>query len=253
MDQAKTLRNLLGQSRPVISPILGDMNYDYAACLARLVLEQRARQHHTALLFDSSVQGLRQLFPSHDRGDLIEFFKGKANLEDQVLELAHQQYLLPAKHGLDVLSQNPAQASVLLGSLHRLPVTCDAFYATLAYEGSRLATQLAPASDWFWVVQPTANSVTRVFQGIRTSSGVDESCQHRVIVAGVKDTDEADHVFSDLLETTSRFLACPLQYAGHMPALQAGQPLNRISREMITAGRRIAKLICSLDEHALAE
>lgn len=253
MDQAKTLRHLLGQNRPIISPVLGDMNYDYAACLARFVLEQQARQNRIALLFDSSVQGLRQLFPAQARFDLIEFFKGHVNLEDQVLELAPHQYLLSAKHGLDVLSQNPEQASALLGKLHRLPVTCDVYYATLSYEAARLAAHFAPSSDWFWVVQPTANSVTRVFQAIRTSSGVDENCQHRVIVAGVRGMDEADHVFSNLLETTSGFLSRPLQYAGHMPALEVGKPLNKISREMITAGRRIAKLICSLDEHALAE
>lgn len=252
MDQAKTLRQLLGTSRPLISPILGDIGTNYAACLARFVLEQHACQHKTALLFDSSEHGLRELFSAHCRDDLIEFFKGRANLEDQVLELSAHQYVVIARQGLDVLTRNPGQAEVLLGKLHRLPVTCDAFYATLPYEAWRLAAQLAPAAQWFWIVHPKANSVTRVFQGIRSSSGVDENCRHRVIVAGVRNTDEADHVFSNLLESTSHFLTQPLQYAGHMPLLEDGKPLNRISRDMISAGRRIAKLICSLDEHALA-
>lgn len=76
--------------------------------------------------------------------------------------------------------------------------------------------------------------------------------RHRVIVAGVKHTDEADHVFANLLESTLRFLVNPLQYAGHLPALHPGKALNQVSKEMMAPGRRIAKAICSFDEHALA-
>ncbi|MCQ8897374.1 hypothetical protein NQT62_13110 [Limnobacter humi] len=253
MDQATTLRKLLGQTRPVITPILGDMGFDYAACLARFILERHARQHQNALVFDASVAGLRQLLPADRRQDVIEFFKGRLNLEDQVVELADGQYLSPAMHGLSALAHNVDQVDVLLSRLHRLPVTCDRHFATLPYESWKLAAKLAPSSDWYWVVQPTANSVTRVFQAIRNTCGVDQNIHHRVIVAGVKGTDEADHVFANLLETTSGFLSQPLQYAGHLPALALGQPLSMMGREMMTAGRRVAKLVCALEEHALAE
>jgi MinD-like ATPase involved in chromosome partitioning or flagellar assembly len=252
MDQAKTLRNLLGRKSTTIHPILGDMAFDYAAFLARLVLEHQARQDRNALLFDGSQGGLSQLLPANNRPDLLDFFNGRLNLEDQVIELAKGQYLVAASHGLQALASKPAQADALQGKLHRIPVSCDRFYATLPYEAVMLANAFSPRNDWCWVVQPTARSVTRAFQAIRSMKGVDENIQHRVIVAGVKDTDEADHVFANLLESTSRFLASPLQYAGHLPALPVGRALNQVGREMIAAGRRAAKAVCSSDEHALA-
>jgi MinD-like ATPase involved in chromosome partitioning or flagellar assembly len=252
MDQANTLRHLLGQRHALIHPIMGDMASDYAACLGRLVLEQQARQSRVAVLFDGSSAGLPQLLPATARHDLIDFFNGKHNLEDQVVQLGEGQYLVVAKQGLQALAQKPAQAAALLGKLHRMPVSCDRFYATLPYEAVALARAFSPQDEWYWVVQPTARSVTRAFQAIRSSKGVDENIQHRVIVAGVKNTDEADHVFANLLESTSQFLVNPLQYAGHLPALLPGKALNQVGREMIAAGRRIAKAICSFDEHALA-
>lgn len=252
MDQANTLRHLLGQKIATIHPILGDMAADYAACIGRFVLEQQAQQGRVAALFDGSNGGLQQLLPPGSRSDLIDFFNQKLNLEDQVVQLAEGQYLIAAGKGLHALAQKPAQSAALLGKLHRMPVSCDRYYATLPYEAVALARSFCPREDWYWVVQPTARSVIRAFQAIRTSKGVDENIHHRVIVAGVKDTDEADHVFANLLESTSHLLANPLQYAGHLPALHSGKALNQVGREMIAAGRRIAKAICSFDEHALA-
>lgn len=252
MDQAKTLRKMLGLSQATICPILGDMHSDYAALLGRLLLEQHAKHHHAALLMDGSKHGIQAMFSgSRKAHDLWMFVQRQALLEDLVLELAPQQFWMPAQQGFDGLLQQPQHTQLLVNSLHRLPTRCDHLYATLPDHAWALALQFAPASEWFWIVHPTAQSVTRVFHGIRHSSGVDAKVQHRVIVAGVRDTDEADHVFSNLLETTLRHVARPLQYAGHLPIIEAGKLLNQVSREMISAGRRVAKLICSLEEHAL--
>lgn len=252
MDQAKTLRQLLGKSHQVIHPILGDLGTDYAACVGRFVLEQHARQGHTTVLFDGSAQGLSQLLAGRKPHDLVQFFRGIRNLEDLAIELAEQQYFVPASHGLEVLAKAPEKAALLHSKLHRLPASCDRFYATLPYSATELAAALAPAAAWTWVVQPTAKSVTHVFQAIRSSKGVDENAEHRVIVAGVKSTDEADHVFANLLETTSRFLDQPIHYGGHLPKLVERMGFAQVGGELITAGRRIAKAICSSDEHAWA-
>ncbi|MCR2746428.1 hypothetical protein [Limnobacter parvus] len=252
MDQADTLRHLLGQKRATINPILGDMGADYAACLGRFVLEQQARQGRVAALFDGSNSGLQELLPEGSRKDLIDFFSRKYNLEDQAVQLAEGQYLVAASYGLQALAEKPAQSSALLDKLHRMPASCDRHYATLPYEAVTLAKAFCPMDDWVWVIQPTARSVTRAFQAIRSSKGLDENIRHRVIVAGVKDADEADHVFANLLESTTKYVANPLQYAGHLPALHSGKALNQVGREMIAAGRRIARAICSFDEHALA-
>ena len=251
MDQAKTLRHLLGRPSVTVNPIIGDMEFNYAACVGRFLLEQQARLNRAAVLFDGSADGLLQLIANDSRYDLIDFFNRKTNLEDQVLELAKNQYLVPAAQGLDVLSKNPAQAALLLNNLSRLPVSCDHHYVTLPYEAVALAQAFSPRDEWYWVVQPTAKSVTRAFQAIRTSKGLDETIQHRVIVAGVKSVNEAGCVFANLSESTSSLLANPLQYVGYLPALLPGNPLSHVGREMIAAGRRIAKAICSFDAYAL--
>lgn len=252
MDQANTLRQLLGQRRAVIHPILGDMASDYAACIGRFVLEQQARHDRTAVLFEGSKRGLLQLSINGVQSDLVEFLHGRISLEDQVMQLADNQYVVAASKGLQVLVQKPEKASLLLNKLHRMPVSCDRYYATLPYDAVALAHAFSPCDEWSWVVQPTVKSVTRTFQAIRSSNAINENIHHRVIVAGVKNTDEADHVFANLLESSSSFLAYPLQYAGHLPALLANKALNHVSWEMIAAGRRIAKAICSFDEHELA-
>ncbi|HEX4880426.1 MAG TPA: hypothetical protein VFV39_11310 [Limnobacter sp.] len=252
MDQANTLRKLLGQGRTHIAPVMGDMKLDYAACLMRLVLEHQASLGHVAVVFDGSHLGLANALGNPSRLDLLNFFNGHASLEDVVLQLGERQYLVPATLGLQALTQRPAWARALLGNLHRLPVTADRFYATLPYEAVTLAQGLSAGETWYWVVHPTASSVTRVFQALRTSKEVDQNIRHRVIVAGVKNADEADHVFANLLESTSGFWSQALQYAGHMPALSAGRPLSQVSRDVIVAARRIARAIGSHEEHALA-
>lgn len=252
MDQAKTLRHLLGQSQTEIHPILGDMSHDYAACVGRFALEQRAKSGLTALLFDGSERGLSVLLANAADKDLVGFFQGKSNLEDLVVRLADQQFLVNAKAGLEALRVQVDQAPMLLGKLHRLPTTCDCLYATLPYQAIELAQAFSRQGAWIWVVQPTAKSVTQTFRAMRSTGVQAAEVQHHIVVAGVRDAAQADHVFSDLLETTARFVEKPLQYAGHMPALNQKMPLSHMTKEMIVAGRRIAKAMCSLDEHAYA-
>lgn len=252
MDQAKTLRKLLGQARPVITPILGDLQQDYAACLGRFILEQQARLGANSLLLDGSERGLNALVEAGPQQDLLGFLQGRRNLEDLTTLLAKQQYLVPARLGLSALGKAPAQAQMLLGKLHRLPVTCDHLYATLDYTAHALAHAFSEEGEWLWIVQPTAQSVTQVYSAIRSSGGVSEFVQHRVIVAGVRSVSEADHVFANLQDTTARFLGKPLQYGGHLPILKANQPLSEAGREMIAAGRRVAKAVCTAEDQAYA-
>jgi MinD-like ATPase involved in chromosome partitioning or flagellar assembly len=252
MDQAKTLRHLLRQPQVSIRPIFGDVTVDYSACMARFIQEQLDGLGHTSVIVDTSTRGLNQLVPPRSRVDMAEFLLRRAPLEDQVIEMQQGQWLLPARKGLDVMMREPSAARGWLDQWHRMPATLDEVLITLPYEGVAVASALGVHQDCCWLIQPTAESVTRAFHALRTASGVDTATRHRVIVAGVKHTDEADHVFANLLESTTGFLVEPLQYAGHLPALKPGQPLSEMSRDMLAAGRRVAKTLCALEEQMAA-
>jgi len=225
MDQARTLRKLLGQAQAVIHPILGDLNSPYVGRLAQQVLLQHAAQGDNSLLFDAAP-------PLTPRYDLIDFFQGRRSLEDLVHSLDEHRHVVPATKGLSALMMHPAEAPALLNKLHRLPVTTDKLYATLSARAWELACRFAPADDWLWLVSPTSQSVTDTFQAIRRACGICQQAQHRIIVVGGRNADEADHVYASLLDTTLGFLGKPLQYCGHIPSPQAHAALQRVARNV---------------------
>jgi len=232
MDQARTLRHLLGRSQQAIHPILGDFQSGFVSRIARQVLAQHARQKQTALLFDAVPKTDEQ---ARQHPDLIEFFSGRKSLEDLVRCASPQECRVPSSLGLNALMHHPHEAASLLSKLHRLPVTCDKLYATLPTKAWELASRFAPYSDWFWLVQPTTASVTCTFQAIRRASGVCSEAQHRIIVVGGKGSDEADHVYASLLDTSMPFLTRPLQYCGFIPKTQAEEALVRVAKAMCTS------------------
>jgi len=235
MDQARTLRHMLGQSQQTIHPILGDLKSGFLQFMSRHVLAQHALQGETALLFDGVPAQQGKVV------DLIEFFKGRKSLEDLVLTASQYECVVPAAQGLSALVHHPHEAAHLLKKLHRLPLTCDRLYASLPVKAWELASHFAPQSDWFWLVEPTRESVTAVFHAIRRASGVCAGAQHRIIVVGGKGPDEADHVYASLLETSMSFLQKPLQYCGYLPSLHAED-----------AASRVAKAVCVSEPMAVA-
>jgi len=228
MDQARTLRQLLGQTLTTIHPILGSLGSPTVGKLARQIMLEHAQAGDDTLLFDASPQPARPQ-------DLLQFFQGRAHLEDLVFCVGEHLHMVPAAQGLRALMQHPEQAPVLLQNLHRLPLTCDRMYATLSPKAWALASRFAPSGDWIWLVQPTRQSVTTTFQSIRQAAAVCKDAQHRIIVEGGRGADEADHVYASLLETTLGLLSKPLQYCGHIPTPDSQQALARVAKALCAA------------------
>lgn len=234
MDQARTLRNLLNPTEQRIIPIIGTHGTLWHDLLCTSLFNYHARQGLVTLVFDGGI-----LFDNPKPGsDLLAFLMGRANLEDLVISPNSEQHLLPSAKGFKYLQGNPALAFSILNRLHRLPVTCDRMYATVGLSQVASMSQLNATGDWFWLVEPKAQSVTDVFRAIKGLSCGFSQVQHKVIVAGTSDADEADHVYTSLLETTT-FLTRALQYCGYLPHPDSkGGSLAKVAAE---EGARVAQ------------
>ncbi len=233
MDQANTLRHLLGARHQAISPIISDATGMAGSLVAGYFAEALARSGLSSVVLDGAKQGI-----AHDRGLRVKFelahvLAGDVNLEDVCLNAGSRQWVVPSYRGFQSMQQSLYLAQAFAQHLHRLPVTADVILASIPTQAIDAAIELSqPDSDWFWVVAPKAQSVTAVYSGLKHVANRYPDVQHRLIVAGTSDYHEADHVFANLVDASRRFLHLPLEYAGFMPATKTPEQRH--------AGKRVA-------------
>lgn len=240
MDQAGTLRTLLGQTKHNIEPIMADVGSVYLRPLCQALLKHNAKSEVGSLIFDG---GFLIRDPSRQH-DLMRVLENRANLEDISRALLPNQYLVQAVQAFSYLTSDIQAMSGLEKKMHRLPGTCDNLYATLTQSQAILATRFAKRGSCFWVVEPTSKSVTETFKAIRYSIKQADHLQHRIIVVGVSDVVQADEVFSKFQEVISHDDSSTLQYCGHVPKLTPGgvdhkatQALERVVKVMSGASQ----------------
>lgn len=244
MDQANTLRSMLGQAQYVVEPVLAESDSPYIRPLCQAVLNLHAAQKNGAIIFDSGI-----LMPDASaRSELLGVLQNRDSLEDVAKALLPNQFLVPSKQGFKAMFENPALLTQLMQKMHRLPATCDHLYATLSFAEWQLAMRLSPATDWCWLVQPTAGSVTQVFKAIRQLGYKTEGVHHRIIVTGVDSAAQADDVYATLQDTVAAFSSNPLQYCGHVPKLHKGV----VGADFKQACKRVAKVLAASGQLACA-
>lgn len=248
MDQANTLRALLKQSTPSMTPILGDLSSPYFSLLCRGMLSELGNKRQRVVLFDAGV--LSQL-TGQARGDLADAMMGKRGLEDLAMALDEYRYLVPSMRGLAALAKQEIKTTALFKHLTRLPVTADCLLVSLPTGAWKLASDLGKGHAWTWVVEPSRQSVTQTFQSLRHLRGDNSGVNHRIIVAGAKSAGEADEVFSSLLEVCGQHLESPLQYGGHLPKLDSKQTAHLPNTARVAVSR-VAKALCASNDLAFA-
>lgn len=242
MDQAGTLRALLGQTKYNIEPIIADVGSIYLRPLCQALLKYNARVELGSLIFDG---GFLVREPSRQR-DLMRVLENRASLEDISKALLPNQYLVQAVQAFSYLTSHSHAMSGFEKKMHRLPGHCDNLYATLSQSQVVLATRFAKKGSCYWLVEPTSKSVTGTFRAIRYSIKRADHLQHRIIVVGVSEVAQADEVFARFQEVISKDDSSTLQYCGHVPKLIAGEIDHKASQAM----ERVVKVMSGTSQLA---
>lgn len=226
MDQAESLRSLLGQAQFNIEPILADVGSSYLKPLCQALLKQHAKSGSGSLIFDG---GFLVADPQR-KHDLLTVLENRVSLEDIAKPLLPNQFLVQAIQAFAGLSASLESVKLFEKKMHRLPGTCDFLYATLAKPQIALAERLAKNKACFWLVEPTSKSVTETFKAIRYSERLENAMKHRIIVVGSSSVQQADDVFASLQDVLPGSDSTALQYCGHVPKLENGKITSKVTQ-----------------------
>ena len=246
MDQANTLRHLLGQRSGVVQPVICDATDNSGIGVCHFFTQAVAQAGLSILMLDGSRQGLSQMRQVRTKYELSHVLAGDVSLEHVCQSMGGNQWLLPAKRGMQAIQDKPRTAPQFLQNLHRLPVNPDVMSAFVSIKVLDAAMALnGGTGTWYWIVSPTSQSVTSVYAGLKYIATRLPDIEHRLIVTDVEDCAQADHVFSNLTDACYKFLEAPLDYAGFLP--ENNRP------DFHEAGKRVAAaMMARLGNHALA-
>ena len=259
MDQANTLRQLLAHHgapiaprlAPRIAPILGGKNSPYVTIAARFLLAQQASMGEQAMLLDGMAEGLAANVGLRERHDVWKSLRGQAHLQTLGLDLGDMQCVFRAHLCMNKLMHNLHKVNILRQALLRSAWPEAHWYAALPCEAALLAAQLGQGKECLWVVEPSVKSVTEVFQGIRRVYGYAAAVRHAVVVAGIKTTQEAQHLYQALCTHISPWLGQDLAYVGLIPIPTCSRPLLDRSMQVLQMGQMQGE--AALMHHALLD
>lgn len=232
MDQAKTLRQLLGQAPWCLQPVLGDADCLEVSLLAAQLLDLAAEQGSGGLVIDGSRDVLVEHLNLKKRYELHHYLSGDVGSEAVVLQWSAHAAVLPAHRGLSALSGQQVVNRHRLGQLlSRHLNACDEVYLSLGFSQWSLAADLAlDAPQWLWVVQPNRTSVTECYKAMRHAASRCGNIAHRVWISQARSVAQADEVFAELEQATQRFFAQPLDYLGQYNGLPSARVLRTRNR-----------------------
>ncbi len=228
MDQAITLRTLLQQTPYLFRLIIAEQDCQVIRQLCRMLFERHLDNQESSVIFDGGLL----IKPNRVADDLLQVLRHRAGLEDISLCVLDKQYLVQAKLAFEHMLIHPNLTKQLIHSLPRLPTTCDYFYATLSPEQLPVGFQIAKQGHFFWLIQPTAKSVTETFRALRQSGAIAQDVEHRIIVVEAKSAEQADDVYATLQSVVSGYLTHPLQYCGYVPKLKEGANCKRLYQNL---------------------
>ncbi|MCE2680954.1 MAG: hypothetical protein LW629_11045 [Burkholderiales bacterium] len=231
MDQANTLRNLLGTKGWPIVPVMGDMNRDDASLLAAFMVDAAAEEGNGGAVVDCARYGLVHQLKLKMRYDLSNCLNGDLPPEAVALGWGDRRVCLPSNRGLELLACTPLYRQRLLHALSGLLNACDEVYVTLPFSHVEVACELSTqAPHWLWIVEPNSHSVTQCYKAMRHAALRCGKIAQRVLVARVKTASEADNVFAELEHATRHFFSGALEYAGQLSGPQVALALRARTR-----------------------
>lgn len=232
MDQADTLRNLLGRKTPVLQPVMGLAGRPEASLLAAALVDEAALEGSGGVVLDTSRDALVEAFNLKKRWDLCHYLSGDVSAQSLLLSWAQHRHLVPSARGIHQVGIGQVfNRSRLQKLLSGFAENGHEMYVTLAYEQSGMALSLcADAPQWLWLVEPSRASVTECYKALTQIGPVCGNMVHRVLVCRARGAGEADDVFAELEQATRHQLAQPLEYAGQYRGPSCARTLRARSR-----------------------
>lgn len=216
MDQADTLRNLLGQPALCLQPVIGDAGRPEASLLAAALAEEAALEGFGGLVIDGSRDVLVESLGLKKRYELAHYLSGDVNEEQVVLSWGQNRRLLPATRGIQQLGAGQVLYRRRFSDLFARTLGAgDDVYLSLSHAQAGIALSLcgnAPA--WVWLVEPSRTSVTECYKAMSQTGPRCGNIVHRVMVSRAQRASQADDVFAELQAATRHLFAQPLEYAG---------------------------------------
>lgn len=232
MDQAKTLRTLLGQPVRCLQPVIGDAGAPDASLLAAALVEESVSEGFGGLVIDASRDVLVEKLGLKKRYELAHFLSGDVPGEAVLLPWGEGRCVLPATRGLHQLGAaqvlNRRRLADLLG---RTLGVADDVYVSLSHAQAGLAQSLCgDAPVWVWLLQPSRTSVTECYKAMSLIGPGCGNIVHRVLVSRARSVAEADDVFAELQWATRHVFSQPLDYAGQYRGPSCARALRVRSR-----------------------
>lgn len=232
MDQANTLRNLLGRKAPVLQPVMGLAGRPEASLLAAALVDEAAAEGLGGVVLDSGRDTLVEAFNLKKRWDLCHYLSGDVSAQSLLLGWGENRHLVPCARGIQQVGVGQVfNRDRLQKLLSGFAENGHEMYVTLGYEQAGIALTLcADAPQWLWLVEPSRASVTECYKALTHMSPVCGNMTHRVLVCRARNAGEADEVFSELEQATRQRLAQPLEYAGQYRGPSCARALRARNR-----------------------
>jgi flagellar biosynthesis protein FlhG len=179
------------------------------------------RMGHKVLILDGdlAMANVDIMFGQRARLNISHVLNGECPLEDIIMEVAPNVYLIPGGSGIYSLNRlQPMQKHILLDQIGRLNRSFDFMLVDTApgIDDNVLYLNSA-AQEILVVVTPEPTSLTDAYALIKVLNQRHRENRFSIVPNMVKDELEARMVFHKLSDVASRFLCVSLDYRGYIP------------------------------------
>lgn len=169
---------------------------------------------------DLGMANVDIMFGQRARQNISHVLEGRSTLEEVMMEVGHNIFLIPGGSGVYGLSRlDPMQKHILLDQVGRLNRSFDYMLVDTAPGIDDNVLYLnAAAQEIMVVVTPDPSSLADAYALIKVLNQRHRENRFSVITNMVRDENEARQVFQKLSDVASRFLCVSLDYRGFVPS-----------------------------------
>lgn len=219
-DQAAGLRRMFARERlRVVTFASGSPGVGKSLLVANLAACLGQQGKSVLVLDENTKRNIASCFGAHARHDLAHVIDGEKSLADVVVSVAHGVQVLPAAKAVKKLGKlNQQQQRALLASLSAMEDFPDVILVDTSRDHPLGFSPLGLAAhDTVIVMSPTPASITDAYALIKKVSLGYARRSYRVLVNGVRGSEEGRSVFGNIARVTHSRRFARLEFAGCIP------------------------------------